>query len=87
MSITLPPSFFAPPPGHDDPLLPAGARYADAVPNLGPGALVRRFGLGRRHAAQLLEVLRAQRVCMGLAWRGVYRVNPHAWAALWDGRS
>lgn len=82
MSITLPPNFFTPPPGHDDPLLPAVARFAAARPNLGAGALVRRFCLGRRHAAQLLEVLRAQRVCMGPAWRGVYRVNPHAWAAL-----
>lgn len=82
MSITLPPNFFAPPPGHDDPLLPAVARFAAARPNLGATALVRRFGLGRRHAAQLLEALRVQRVCMGPAWCGVYRVNPHAWAAL-----
>jgi hypothetical protein len=78
------PAFFTPPLGHDDPLLPAVTRFVAARPVVGVVGLARRFGLGRRRAGRLLEVLRAQRVCLGYPWHGVYRVNPHAWVALQD---
>lgn len=74
--------FYAAPAGHDDPLLPAVTRFVAARPAIGRGALVRWFGVGRYRAGRLLEVLRAQRVCLGYPARNVYRVNPHAWAAL-----
>lgn len=76
-------AFITPPPGHDDPLLPVVMRFVAARPGgIGAGALMRRFGLGRRRATRLLEVLRAQRVCLGAPWCGVYRVNHAAWASL-----
>lgn len=74
--------FNRPPAGHDDPLLPAVRRFVAARPIIGRVALMRRFGVGRQRAAQWLEVLCVQRVCLGNPVRGVLRVNPHAWAAL-----
>lgn len=79
-------SIFNTPIGHDDPLVPAVSRFVAARPGLiGPGALVRRFGIGRRHARQLLEVLNASRVCLGRRPRGLWRIEHWVWPALQGG--
>lgn len=78
--------FVMPPIGHDDPLVPAVSRFVAARPGLiGPGALVRRFGIGGRHARQLLEVLHASRVCLGYRPRGLWRVEHRVWPELQGG--
>jgi hypothetical protein len=76
------PSFYAPPAGWDDPLRAAAARFVAAHRCVGPGAVMRRFKVGPIRAARLMEALRVSRLFMGGPWRRVYRVNPHAWAAL-----
>lgn len=78
--------FLAPPIGHDDPLLPAVSRFVAARPGaIGAGALMRRFGIGRKRAGMLLYVLSCSRVCLGRPVRGVFRVNYWAWPDLQGG--
>lgn len=79
-------TFMAPPIGHDDPLVSVVSRFVAARPGaIGSGALMRRFGIGRLRAGKLLYVLSCSRVCLGRPYRGVYRVNHQAWAALQGG--
>ncbi len=66
----------------NDPLMPAAARFAAARPSLGPVALMRRFGIGRRRAGLMLYALDDARVLIGPGHRAAWRVNPHAWAKL-----
>jgi hypothetical protein len=95
-SFTLRPSL----PGDNDPLRPAASRFVAARPFTGPGALMRRFGIGLWRARWLLISLEDQGVVRGhwnrlvagcpagmrdvYAYR-MYRVRPHAWAALQGG--
>ncbi|HGT2748146.1 TPA: hypothetical protein ACM2VS_005731 [Pseudomonas aeruginosa] len=66
----------------NDPLLPAAARFAAARPSLGPVALMRRLGIGRKRAGLLLDALDDTRVLIGPGHRAAWRVNPHAWGKL-----
>lgn len=80
------PAFLTPPIGYDDPLLPAAMRFVAARPGrIGGGALMRRFGIGRKRAGTLLYVLSCTRVCLGGPVGGVWRVNYQAWRDLQGG--
>lgn len=83
--------------GHRDPLLPAVKRFVAARPFTGPGALMRRFGIGLQRSRWMLIELEEQGVVRGhwgrLVAAGrkgglevyshrIYRVNHGAWAAL-----
>jgi DNA segregation ATPase FtsK/SpoIIIE-like protein len=78
----MPAAFYAPPPGAADPLYTAAARFAAARHRVGPVGLARRFNIGRRRAAVLLDALDAARVLIGPGHRGVWVVNSSAWASL-----
>ena len=78
-------AFYAAPPGMDDPLQEAAARFAAARTHVGIGALMRRFKIGPVRARVLLDCLYAQRVLMrwdGWSGKKVGGVNMFAWAAL-----
>lgn len=80
------PAFLTPPIGYDDPLVSAAMRFVAARPGrIGGGALMRRFGIGRKRAGTLLYVLNCARVCLGGPVRGVWRVNYQAWRDLQGG--
>lgn len=80
------PAFLTPPIGYDDPLLSAAMRFVAARPGrIGGGALMRRFGIGRKRAGTLLYVLSCTRVCLGGPVGGVWRVNHQAWRDLQGG--
>lgn len=80
-----------------EPLLKKARRFVAARPFTGPGALMRRFGIGLQEARWLLVNLDAQGVVRGhwsrldatsslggvevYAFR-MYRVQPRAWADL-----
>lgn len=80
------PAFLSPPIGYDDPLLSAAMRFVAARPGrIGGGALMRRFGIGRKRGGTLLYVLSCMRVCLGGPVGGVWRVNYQAWRDLQGG--
>ncbi|MFJ7286335.1 hypothetical protein [Pseudomonas sp. NPDC099000] len=92
--------FAGAPLGHRDPLLPAVKRFVAARPFTGPGALMRRYGIGLERARWLLVVLEEWGVVRGHWGRLVaagslggvevysfrmYRVQAHAWRSLQGG--
>ncbi|MFJ4132423.1 hypothetical protein [Pseudomonas cyclaminis] len=93
----VPSTLESPPDKLADSPLPAAARFVAARPFTGPGALMRRFGIGLQRARWLLVDLEQQGVVRG-HWsrlvaaghtRGgpvyshrIYRVSPGAWSSI-----
>ncbi|MNJ69966.1 hypothetical protein D3C77_663760 [compost metagenome] len=65
--------------GRVDVLLFDATCFVAARRHVGAGALMRRLGIGRLRAGDLLQALVAKGVLYPWPWRGVYRCAPGAW--------
>lgn len=65
--------------GRVDVLLYDATLFVAARRHVGAGALMRRLGIGRLRAGDLLQALVAKGVLYPMPWRGVYRSAQGAW--------